>query len=70
MKRSKDMRNWNDDVLQKNEQGNVFSFFFYHLFHLGEGLPQLAYNQAETPENTGLWLSAKPISKGINKNRN
>jgi hypothetical protein len=24
-------------------------FFFHHLSHLGEGLPQLAYNQAETP---------------------
>jgi hypothetical protein len=27
-------------------QGNFF--FFYHLSHLGEGLPQLDYNQAET----------------------
>jgi hypothetical protein len=34
---------------------NISSFilfyfiFFYHLSHLGKGLPQLAYNQAETP---------------------
>jgi hypothetical protein len=24
-------------------------FYFHHLSHFGEGLPQLAYNQAETP---------------------
>jgi hypothetical protein len=31
--------------------GNVLpvAFFFHHLSHFGEGLPQLAYNQAETP---------------------
>jgi hypothetical protein len=29
-----------------NFAGNLF--FFHHLSHFGEGLPQLAYNQAET----------------------
>jgi hypothetical protein len=39
-------------TLKINKNSNysmILFFYFHHLSHLGEGLPQLAYNQAETP---------------------